>query len=350
MSDSIVSDLVYSGDDGSSAGGTYVTSSSAASFFATEEAKAKALADYKANNYNHSGVNTYSPSAFTDDNINLANPYTKTVIIGMEKGTTVSYTAGVPSFTDWYKTVYGTNQAYIDFEKNIYAAQVDAYSKIEANLNTNNEQSLSVEQDNLIDGFMNRVSPSIVDSIIDISGNIISIKNELYQLELQDILTPDYNRILNTNNTKTIESVKAQLESFTDQYNSLVDDYDARYKAARALQDAANASNWNFDSFWISDPYEGYSGRTGGAIQDTKSYITLNTSNEMNRWMAGGDLYDAPRAGDVLFNVAGNLNTVRFLGIQDTNPYPDLGVAFANPEVFKMLRSFAGDENFNIFQ
>lgn len=36
-------------------------------------------------------------------------------------------------------------------------------------------------------------------------------------------------------------------------------------------------------------------------------------------WMAGGKLYDAPRAGDIFFDPAGAMHTTRFLGLEDKN-------------------------------
>ena len=56
-------------------------------------------------------------------------------------------------------------------------------------------------------------------------------------------------------------------------------------------------------------------------MKDTMNLAFTNAfiNGSMNLWRAGGVLYDAPKAGDVQFNVTGNLNTVRFLGIEDKN-------------------------------
>ena len=59
-------------------------------------------------------------------------------------------------------------------------------------------------------------------------------------------------------------------------------------------------------------------------LQQMKDAMNLAFTNafingSMNLWRAGGVLYDAPKAGDLQFNVTGNLNTVRFLGMEDKN-------------------------------
>ncbi|MGB3988527.1 MAG: SPASM domain-containing protein [Minisyncoccales bacterium] len=78
------------------------------------------------------------------------------------------------------------------------------------------------------------------------------------------------------------------------------------------------------------------------------AYVSASINGSMSLWMAGGELYDAPRAGNVLFNPAGNLNTVRFLGLEDRNKNPDMQVAYANPEVFSRFGTMAGDRYFHV--
>jgi hypothetical protein len=60
-----------------------------------------------------------------------------------------------------------------------------------------------------------------------------------------------------------------------------------------------------------------------GAINyknDMNSEYTFSWVNStMTLWMAGGVLYDSPRAGDVMFKPEGNLNTTVFLGMQNRN-------------------------------
>lgn len=49
------------------------------------------------------------------------------------------------------------------------------------------------------------------------------------------------------------------------------------------------------------------------------SFVNSWINGRMNLYMAGNVLYDAPRAGDLLFNVTGSLNTTEFLGRPNTN-------------------------------
>lgn len=77
-------------------------------------------------------------------------------------------------------------------------------------------------------------------------------------------------------------------------------------------------------------------------------YVNMNINGALSLWMAGGVLYDAPRAGGVLFNVTGSLNTTQFLGLQNNNPTPDMVRRFVNPEVHSILGVKAGDLFFKI--
>ena len=78
------------------------------------------------------------------------------------------------------------------------------------------------------------------------------------------------------------------------------------------------------------------------------AYVNDNINGSMAYWMAGGLLYDAPRAGDIFFNTTGDLNTTKFLGLQNRNSSPDSIVRHANPEVHKVLNVSAGDTFFKI--
>ena len=78
------------------------------------------------------------------------------------------------------------------------------------------------------------------------------------------------------------------------------------------------------------------------------SYLNSFIDGSINDWMAGGKLYDAPRAGNIMFNVLGNMNTVRFLGREDTNKIPDMVSEFTNPELFRSLGNMPGDKNFSV--
>lgn len=80
-----------------------------------------------------------------------------------------------------------------------------------------------------------------------------------------------------------------------------------------------------------------------------KQQLSLNTTYHMNEWMAGGRLYDAPRAGDLHFNVTGNMNTTKFLGL----PYTNLDYMFRAKEgllgePYRDLNIQAGSNNFSV--
>ena len=120
----------------------------------------------------------------------------------------------------------------------------------------------------------------------------------------------------------------------------------------KTIKSVLDNDNMDVDYFYATekayDAHDYFSYNYNISQADAKQVIALNSTGQMNRWMAGGDLYDAPRAGDVMFNVAGNLNTVRFLGLQDTNSTPDLVQNFVSPNVSGMLGPMAGDNNFSV--
>jgi hypothetical protein len=68
---------------------------------------------------------------------------------------------------------------------------------------------------------------------------------------------------------------------------------------------------------------------------------------DMNDWMAGGMLYDSPRAGDLFFNPTGDLNTVRFLGLEDNNNRINVFKTVGDmPKLHEMLGVTAGSKNY----
>lgn len=80
------------------------------------------------------------------------------------------------------------------------------------------------------------------------------------------------------------------------------------------------------------------------------SFVNSWINGRMNLWMAGGVLYDSPRAGDVLFNPTGDLNTTQFLSRPDTNS--NTWSKWNNGEMHDFQSSvngnLAGDEFFSI--
>lgn len=81
------------------------------------------------------------------------------------------------------------------------------------------------------------------------------------------------------------------------------------------------------------------------------SNVVMAIDGTKSLWMPGGELFDAPRAGDVLFNPAGYQNTVKFLGRMDRNITHNISVNVLGyyEEPHKMsFGSFAGDEQFSV--
>lgn len=103
-----------------------------------------------------------------------------------------------------------------------------------------------------------------------------------------------------------------------------------------------NGKNAIYD--FVNTSIKDYKAKKAAELAFLNSFV----DGSINNWMPGGSLYDAPRAGDVMFNVLGNMNTVRFLGLEDTNRFPDMVKEFANPEVFHMFGNMPGDDNFSV--
>lgn len=282
----------------------------------------------------------------SNDLDSLKNPYSKKVDI--------SYSAdnvGRPIY------VQGDNPAYKEFEQQLAdakeirleAQRTDYQNRYDAGEIKNNEEYLKTIK-NLTDGHSNGLYGSGTLGIDALAQNIASLKEQISDLEMADSLSSDYSRIDNTDHSKEIDALKAQLGEFQKQYESAINDYNARYAIAKSKQNDASKGEWNISYTWISEhPFDAGSVlRTTTIRQDTNGFSNIFLNGDINSWMAGGSLYDAPRAGDVMFNVMGNMNTVRFLGLEDTNKIPDMVVEFANPEVFRMLGNMAGDNNFSV--
>ena len=73
-------------------------------------------------------------------------------------------------------------------------------------------------------------------------------------------------------------------------------------------------------------------------------------NGSMNMWMAGGILYDSPKAGDLLFNVTGDLNTTKFLNAENKNTTTWSNWNNGKYHEFerKVFGNMAGDEFFSI--
>jgi len=91
------------------------------------------------------------------------------------------------------------------------------------------------------------------------------------------------------------------------------------------------------------------------SIQTMKNSMALAFVNSwingsMNMWMAGGMLYDSPKAGDILFNPTGSLKTTKFLGLQDANQNKWYQWNFGKYHNFqkKVYGNMAGDVFFSV--
>jgi len=294
---------------------------------------------YKTNsNLFHSAFSSNDILQQFGDPKNAINPYSKKVATGY----TEEYGKKTYSYID--------NPAYTEFENLVKNLQTIEYSdELKANTDFNSQvkqQKLNM----LTDGHDNGLYGAGTLGIDALAQNIVSLEEQINDLEMADALSSDYSRIDNTDHSREIETLQAQLGEFQKQYASAINDYNSRYAIAKAKQNEASKGEWDVHFFWMVDP----TFDAGGSVfnptirQDTNGFSNLLLSGDINSWMAGGSLYDAPRAGDVMFNVMGNMNTVRFLGLEDTNKIPDMGVEFANPEVFRMLGNMAGDNNFSV--
>jgi len=315
--------------------------------------------------YDYSNLQTYNKSANDlitsagNDLGKLTNPYQKTVQVGILSIDRYVYQLeydqyGNPYYvreyngTSTYK-VYGANPAYYQFETTLKTAQTSAYQTNYDAGQIINDKTAQANLSNLEDGHDNGLYGAGTLGIDELAQNITYLQKQISDLQLADTLSSEYNRIDDTDHSKEIAALQAELGAFKNQYDSAIDDYQSRYALAKARQNEASASEWDVSYGWATDPtFDASFHFNMGVRQDINGFTNLLLSGDINSWMAGGNLYDAPRAGDVMFNIIGNMNTVRFLGIEDTNRIPNIVTEFANPEVFRVLGNMAGDSNFSI--
>jgi len=289
----------------------------------------------------------------------LDNPYDKTVQTGTKHidiyipicgrtGCVMRYSRTI------HVPIYGDNPAYYEYENTLTKAQTAVYNDVYNFSSSNYSSALSDATSNLKENYDNDRFGDI-NNISNYLDDMQFLESSIYDLQLQDELTSNYNRISDTNNSSLIQDQKEELSNLQSEYNKLTAEYDNKkfQDTLKALQNqnrsSSNSSDWVWDYNYIQVPnYESFNGYSISYNQDIRSSLVLNTTNELNRWMAGGDLYDAPRAGDVLFNPIGDMNTVKFLGLQNKNFTPNLNIAFANPDVYKSLGINAGDDNFSV--
>jgi len=267
------------------------------------------------------------------------NPYSKQVVYKE------TYNQSTGETTYYYED----NPAYKEFESTVSQMQNIAYKTRFDSEQIEIDKASQADLEDLEAGHDNGLYGAGTLGIDTLAQNITDIKKQISDLLLADTLSSEYDRIENTDHSKEIDALQAELDAFQNQYDSAISDYDTRYILAKARQDEASKSEWNVSFGWVTNPtYDASFHFNMGVRQDTNGFTNLLLSGDINSWMPGGNLYDAPRAGDVMFNILGNMNTVRFLGIEDTNRFPDMVTEFANPEVFKTLGAMAGEHNFSV--
>jgi len=217
---------------------------------------------------------------------------------------------------------------------------------------------------------------SIQDRISNIPNTAkpttVSLPNEIYIGNASDIINiygTDLSNIENpfpayltgyTESTKT--GITADGISFTyTLYTPTYEYSDAYNEFNTALQDAKDEirkndnkskgekekrdnDNWDIEFNFIyisSDPYIRLQNNYN--LIPSAQLVQSSIDGSIYDWFAGGTKYDAPRAGNALFNETGDLNTVVFLGLQDKNYNKQLKNRLINQaEVYRMLEVTAG--------
>ena len=312
--------------------------------------QAETEAIYNQNKYDHTDTNTYKVEDFNNSNMNMKNPYQQVVITGGKASTSYDIVHGTPTnFVDHFDLIYGTNTGYTTFEHIIFNAQKKDYtSKYNTALqNSLTKTTTSAQVKDLNNYSNNRFGGELVNSL---TNDLVTLENQVFSESYSDKHTPEYNRIKNTSSsvmqaqqTKDIADIKAQLIHAKNIYDNK--EFQTKLAELQKKEKDKSQSNWIFDIQYIPPTFPPFIPQPR---QDINGFSQLFLSGDINSWMAGGDLYDAPRAGDVMFNVIGNMNTVRFLGLEDTNKFPDIVQEFVNPEVYRSLGAMAGDKNFSV--
>lgn len=235
------------------------------------------------------------------------------------------------------------NNAYSEYETSATSAQQSYY---DSNTIEYAKQVSAAEKDFI--GSYGNIRNSDIRSDIQ---RLADYKSELSTLQFQDDITDYLNRVTDTDNSERI----AELEKIiSDLENKISQDmlHQARVDEAQRQKDR-EWFNWDFN--YLTDPYFGRSpvlmysrSPMDGVQQSPANFLNMSMSGELHDWFAGGALYDSPRAGDILFNPIGNLNTTVFLGLENRNFTPDLQAVYAGAEVFRTFGRLAGDSGFSV--
>ncbi len=258
------------------------------------------------------------------------------------------YLLGNGDLTTYGKNFYLGRIAEIEGRINLINSNLAEYDKLYTKEYSNFIDGLSVEYSKLVSNYSNDVFGSPIDIGL-LEGEIYTVESQLELLILQDYFTSMYDTIQNSDNSKEITKLEQTLSELQLQQEHLTSEYDKSKRAFVTSLNQSESDNWDVDYFWATE--KAFDAGLGGGYAPVTQSDTLNfmQSGEVNDWMAGGNLYDSPRAGGQLFNVTGDMNTVRFLGLQDKNYNAHLqrelnGMA----QLHKMLGVNAGSKSFSI--
>ena len=200
-----------------------------------------------------------------------------------------------------------------------------------------------------------------------LSGNISNITSNFtaHVTSYNTTTSTSVKFMFGVGNTYTHDDYSDNVE-FSDAYMQEQDDFNRAKelligREAMLKEIAQNKADWEYHDNTKNDPPKekkdnwNFSWSIGwnGAFSDFNKPLYLQEvpqqflenfiDGSADDWMAGGKYYDSPRAGGALFNVTGDLNTVRFLGLQDRNYNTHLDRQLNNMgDVQRMLNVTAG--------
>ena len=288
----------------------------------------------------------YSSSEFGD----ISTIYNlKQDILNLQKNITM---LGVEdSITQDYNRIADTNntdtisnlQSELDDLQKQYDSLTDSYndtwtsvenSLFDNRLTSSNADNLVVTSNEKIDSLDGYTDTRFgdIESIQDLANQIEATKNDLFFKQQEQDISSEYEKVDTVDNSKDISDLQSLLDALNNDFNAATDLYDAE-KANKEFQDKMKMlrEQENTDPFWnpvkpswLQDtpppqmfPRDVYTIQM--SVEERVGYINDFMNGSMNLWMAGGILYDSPRAGDTMFNVTGDMNTTKFLGIKNNN-------------------------------
>ena len=253
----------------------------------------------------------------------LANPYSSRIQIAERW---VQY----PNGTGFWAPIFAENTTYTEFENQATQVQINIYNDIYSAFEISIDETIGYSLSQTSESYDNDMFGD-TSKIYDVNQDILNIQKEITLLGVEDTITNSYNRVADTNNSDAISKLQSQLEELQSEYKSLTDGYkdasDAKdfqdeMNRLRTLENEKKKGDWDISYNYIPDkaPPVGRFAQIYEVEQQQRLEFTNDFINgKKHLWMAGGILYDAPKAGDLHFNVTGNLNTVRFLGMEDKN-------------------------------